>query len=212
MRLRHLLLTALLVPASLASADEFDGRPTLTNEDKAAIQADQDAKHKAIDDKYKDDNSSEARAAKMRDYDQADREVLQEHHVSQHDFTVQDSQSSPDDRAQIAQDKQAIEDKRKQDAEAAKQKKAAAPAEPQVIKGFDENHPLDVAGPDANKPADKPKLDENGNPVPTVEKLNPADDPNAGLTGPGPDAAPAPAPTRSKKHGGGHHRGRSRGE
>lgn len=208
MRLRHLLLALPLLAPAAVRADEFDGRPTLSNKDKAVIEADQDERHKAIDDKYKDDNSPEARRNKMKEYGDADKEVIQKHGLDQHDYAVQTSPSSPEDREEIAKTKEQVLDQRKKEAEEKAKEKNKASDEPQVIKGFDDAHPLDVEGGEQAKAEQKPPaLDENGNPLPAVEKLNPADDPNAA----GGDAAAAPpaqdlSNTPVKTGGGGHRR------
>jgi len=170
MRLRKLIVASLLV-SSLAYADEFDGKPTLTLDQKAKIQADQDEARKKIDEKYKDDDSSDARAAKQREYEAAEHAALKKNGVGDKDYLWQTSHDAPDARQAIDEKAKAIEAKRKADAEAAKNKPAAGP---EVVRGFDAAHPLDVT-----PGSEKPQLDANGNPIPKVEKLD--EDPAAGL-------------------------------
>jgi hypothetical protein len=193
MRFRTVILASVLVSA-VAYADEFDGTRSLSTDDKAQIQADQDQARQKIDEKYKDDDSAEARLAKQRDYEQAEQNVLNKHGLSEKDYLTQSTREGPDERKAIGDQAKAIEDKRKADAEAAKNR--PPPSAPEVVKGFDENHPLDMS-----PGTEKPQLDANGNPIPKVEKLNPGDDPTAGLPPPRPER-----PSRRASHRR-HHRG-----
>jgi hypothetical protein len=199
MRLRPLLVAVLLAPVP-AFADEFDSRPSLSVEDKATLNVDRDEAHKKIDEKYKDDDSPEAKRAKRAEYDQADQDLLEKRGMSQKDYLWQNSHNSPDEQREIKTKTTEIAEKRKADREAAEKAKAA-PAEPEVVKGFDDKHPLDMSeGAEKPKPAEKPQLDADGNPLPAVEKLSPEDE---AASGSGSAAAEEPAPRK--------HRGKRRG-
>lgn len=197
MRLRHLALALLLCPA-LAHADEFNGTPELTPDDRAAIEADRDAAHKAVDEKLQGDDSAGARRERQKAYQQADEEVLQKRGISDRDYLRQSSHDAPSTQKEIREKKKAIEEKRKADAEAAKQAPAeGTSAEPEVVKGFGEGKPLDLSAETSPKKA--PAVDADGNPLPTVEKAT-GDD----------AAAPAEAPPAPSRKGGRHRK--SRGE
>ena len=60
-------LLGLLLAPGYARANEFDGRRSLSNDERAELEADKDEAHKAIEEKYKGDNSREARRAKARE-------------------------------------------------------------------------------------------------------------------------------------------------
>jgi len=207
MRLRFLALAVVMFLAAPAFADEFDGKPTLTTDDKANIDADRDEAHAKIDEKYKDDDSADARRAKMQEYNEADDQVLEKHGTNRSDYSASERHRTQDDANAERDRTKEVKDKRKQDKEDAEKKKAEeANAGPQVIKGFDEQHPLDMsAEPEKQQPAAKPQLDADGNVVPTVEKLDPKDDPNAGAADDGMPPPEAP----SGKHGGRHKKSKS---
>ena len=165
------VLAALLVLASSrAFADEFDGTHTLSTEERANVELDQDKAHKDIEDRYQDDNSASARAAKHREMQEADSKVLQDHGTDDKAYLEHSMRSSPNDEKELKAKKEEVKSKREADAKA-KEEAAKAPKEGavEVIKGFDEDHPLDVHDDGKGKKA-APATDENGNAAPTVEK------------------------------------------
>ncbi|MBS2027123.1 MAG: hypothetical protein JST54_04390 [Deltaproteobacteria bacterium] len=206
MRLRSLALAVVMFAAAPAFADEFDGKKELTTDEKANIDADRDEAHAKIEEKYKDDDSMEARHAKQKEMQEADDQVLEKHGTNNHDYAAAQRHRSMDDtKAETARTGEVKEQRKKDKEEAEKKKAEEANAEPQVVKGFDEEHPLDMsAEPEKKEPAAKPQYDADGNLVPAVEKLDPKDDPNAGAAGDDAAAAAAPPPSGGR-HGGGHH-------
>jgi hypothetical protein len=190
------LLSALLVfTGGYALADEFDGSHALSTDDRANIQLDQDKAHKEIEDRYKDDSSASARSAKMHELNDADSKVLKDHGTDDKAFLTQNMRTSPDEEKEVSSRKVELQAKRDADAKA-KEDAAKAPKEEKIemIKGFDEEHPLKLDEGGGAKKA--PALDENGNPTPQIEKGFSEDEMAAkGETGEGGAKAEAPKDT-----------------
>jgi hypothetical protein len=169
---KRLMFAALLLTTPLARADEFDGKKTLSTDERAAVELDQEQAHKDIEKKYEGDNSSEARHAKAAEIRDADNKVLDDHHVDLKDYTWQSSHDSRDAQKELKDKKVALKEKREKEAKekAEADQKAKEPGEPEVIRGFDDSHPLNLDDPGAPKPKKEAQLDAEGNPIPEVEK------------------------------------------
>jgi hypothetical protein len=194
MRLRHLAFLLSFCPA-LAHADDFDGKPDLSSDDRATIEADRDAARKSVNEKYKGDDSADGRRERQKALREADQQVLEKKGLSERDYLWKSSHDAPSTQRDIKEKKKEIESKRKADAEAAKKEAPAASGEPEVVKGFSNDKPLDLAS--EGKPAKPAALDESGNPLPTVEKAS-------GEGAAAPQSAPPP-PSQHKS--GKRHRG-----
>lgn len=205
---RTLLAAGLLLPGTLLSrpahADEFDGKPSLSSDDKATIQADQEDARKTINEKYKDDTSSDGRRARERELRQSEREVLQKHGVDEREYTKQSMHQDRNSVSEVKSKKEELHSKRTKDAEEAKKPKVAAKAEGEieVVKGFSEENPMDLHGGEKKAPKAAPALDENGEPLPVVEAGLPAGE--AGAAAPaGEDGMPPKGDKGGDKAGAG---------
>jgi hypothetical protein len=192
--LRFALLAALLTTSLLALADDFNGeKDSLSTQEKAEIKSERDEAQKNIDEKYKEDGTAESRHARQREMDQADQELAQKHGVSAKTLRQQEANTSSSERQDISEQAKSITEERKKKKAAAGAESAAKPAgegEVEMVKGFSEDKPVDLMGGTPAAKPEAPKLDENGQPMPTVEKNIKGED------GADPAAAGADAPPK----------------
>ncbi len=215
---RAVVLLAVLAVPGWAWADEFDGVKDLNQDDKASIENDLDAAKKSIDEKYQGDNSREARNAKSKEYQEAEEKVLNDHGTDKREYFKQRFHESPNERQDIKNRSNALSEEKEKKAKEAKEAKGKSKDgedhEIPIQKGFGEDKPLELESnekhADGEIPIQKgfsdsqplnlnepgtPKVDENGNPMPTIE------------TGTGDDtgAAPPPPSSNSNSNSSGHH-------
>jgi hypothetical protein len=178
---RIALIAAVFALPTLGHADEFDGeKDTLSTKEKAEIKADQSEAQKAIEEKYKDDNSSEGRLAKQKEIQQSEQDIAQRHGVSTRTLMQQTVHTSADEQREVdEQSKSIIEERSKKKAQPSG-KAASSEGPVEVVKGFSDDKPVDLEGGTPAKP-EAPKLDENGQPLPTIEKNIKPDDASAAI-------------------------------